>query len=164
MKRSLQISLLALITLALSACIDNNQEVEKKSLTVSILPQKYFIEALAGDIYNINVMVTPGASPASYEPTPRQMAMLSNSELYFMIGHLVFEEVWIPRITKINPDLKVIDLSSGIKLIGVDEENIIEHKHATQDVHSHHGIDPHIWMSPKQAKQILNWNRQKKMV
>lgn len=155
MNKNFQLISIIILMMSFSACRDKVAETDAKTLTVSILPQKYFIEALVGNAYNINVMVAAGASPASYEPTPRQMVGLSKSELYLMIGHLAFEEVWIPRIERINPNLKIVDLSSGIELIGGDDEEITKHKHAIEDNHHHHGIDPHIWMSPKHVKTIV---------
>ncbi len=46
---------------------------EKPVVSVSILPQKYFLERLAGDLVEVNVMIPPGASPATYEPTVSQL-------------------------------------------------------------------------------------------
>jgi len=136
--------LLLLLPAILSSCINFAQQSGEKIVTVSILPQQYFVKALIGDKLIVNVMVAPGASPANYEPTPRQIAALSRSGLYLKIGHLGFEEAWIPRFKKTYPSLKIVDLSAGIKLLGEEED------------HGHnHGIDPHVWMSPKQARQIV---------
>lgn len=151
MKRNLQTIILVILLGLISACNQGSQQSDEAIITVSILPQKYFVQALIGDRFVVNVMVAPGASPANYEPTPRQMAALSNSGLYLKIGHLGFEEAWIPRFQRSYPSLKIVDLSSGIKLLG-EEEDDDDHDHA----HSHkHGIDPHVWMSPKQARQIV---------
>jgi zinc transport system substrate-binding protein len=38
------------------------------TVTVSILPQKYFVEQIAKDYVNVNVMVVPGANQHTYEP------------------------------------------------------------------------------------------------
>ena len=48
---------------------------------VSIVPQKYFVEKIGGDLVEINVMVQPGASPATYEPKPRQMVALAKTDV-----------------------------------------------------------------------------------
>ena len=53
---------------------------------VSILPQKYFVEKIGGDSVEVSVMVQPGASPATYEPKPKQMVALATSDIYFAIG------------------------------------------------------------------------------
>jgi zinc transport system substrate-binding protein len=122
------------LLLVSAACSNQstNDSNNKKTITVSILPQKYFVEKIAGDHFNINVMIPPGASPVTYEPTPKQMKELSNSFAYLKIGHIEFENVWM--------------------------ENKHVHSH---DGHHHHGVDPHIWTSPievkKQAEIIFNF-------
>ena len=56
------------------------------TITVSILPQKYFVEQIVGDAYPINVMLPPGASPADYEPTAKQVQDL-NVLAPAVVGH-----------------------------------------------------------------------------
>lgn len=133
---------------------------EKIQITVSILPQKYFVERIAGDGVNIDfdihVMIPPGHSPATYAPTPQQMKVLSHSKLYFRIGHIPFENAWMKNISSNNPHMKIIDTSVGVDLIKTREDKGDPHL-----AHHHHaGIDPHIWLSPRavkiQAKHILD--------
>ena len=45
-------------------------------VAVSILPQKFFAEAIGGEHLRVQVMVRPGFEPATYDPTPRQLAEL----------------------------------------------------------------------------------------
>ena len=52
-------------------------------VTVSITPQKYFVEQIAKNKVNVNVMVKPGFSPAIYSPKTSQMRDLSKSKIYF---------------------------------------------------------------------------------
>jgi len=51
-------------------------------VTVSILPQAWFVEQIGGDLVEVSVLVGPGHSPAIYEPTPRQMATLEQANLF----------------------------------------------------------------------------------
>ncbi|PLX16449.1 MAG: hypothetical protein C0597_07950, partial [Marinilabiliales bacterium] len=126
----------------------NKQEkVIKPTVTVSILPQKYLVERIVGNHFDVNVMIPPGASPVSYEPTPKHMKELSNSDVYIRIGHIEFEKAWMKNIQNINPDMRIIDQSENAELI-FSEEN---HDHNSD--HHHHGIDPHIWTSPKEVKK-----------
>ena len=53
------------------------------TVTVSIPPQKYFLERIGGGRVQVNVMVPPGGNPHSYEPTPQQMKELSRSQGVF---------------------------------------------------------------------------------
>ena len=75
---------------------------------VSILPQKYLVERVGGERITVSVMVKPGLNPETYEPTPKQMADLNDSDLYFRMA-VPFESVWIKRISFLNPDLRIIE-------------------------------------------------------
>ncbi|MGC9344158.1 MAG: metal ABC transporter solute-binding protein, Zn/Mn family [Bacteroidales bacterium] len=131
--------LLIYISLLLSLCSSPETGNHEGTISVSILPQKYFVEKIAGSDYKINVMIPPGASPATYEPTPRQISELSGSDIYFRIGKIAFEKAWMKNLQKNNPDVKFVDLSEGIDYIITNEDHG-DHKHV--------GEDPHIWMSP----------------
>ncbi|MBW2569567.1 MAG: zinc ABC transporter substrate-binding protein, partial [Deltaproteobacteria bacterium] len=88
----------------------------KIKIFVSILPQAYFVERIGGDRVDVSVMVGPGSSPATYEPVPRQMVEIGKAQLFFRIG-VPFENVWMDRLSKTNPKMKVIDTRRGIKLL-----------------------------------------------
>lgn len=87
---------------------------KKPVVFVSILPQKYFVEQIAGDTVDVEVMVMPGASPATYEPKPRQMAMLAKADVYLAIG-VPFERTWLPRIKATNPNLTIVHLDKKLR-------------------------------------------------
>lgn len=126
-------------------------------VAVSILPQKYFVQKIAGDLLNTTVMVPPGANPATYEPTPQQMVRLTKSKLYFAVG-VPFETVWLPRFKRLNSKMAIIHTQAGIHKIPMKA-----HLHEPGQTHGsrvHGGIkDPHIWLSPPlvmlQARNIL---------
>ena len=52
--------------------------MDKPTVFVSIVPQKFFVQQISKESVNVEVMVQPGASPATYEPKPSQMAKLSS--------------------------------------------------------------------------------------
>lgn len=56
------------------------------SVYVSILPQKYFVERIAGEYATVQVLVKPGKSPSTYSPSPDQIKELTTSDLFFRIG------------------------------------------------------------------------------
>lgn len=116
------------------------------SVFVSVLPQKYFVNRVGGAHVSVSVMVAPGHSPATYEPTPRQMARLATAELYVRIG-VPFEEAWMRRMIAANPQMVVIDARDGIPLRDIDGESESTAQHRTQK-------DPHIWLSPPLVKQM----------
>ena len=76
---------------------------------------KYFVERIAEDYFDVQVMVGPGQSPATYEPTPKQVAQLTEAVIYFRIG-VPFENVWMKRIEMANSDMQIVDIRKGIEL------------------------------------------------
>jgi zinc transport system substrate-binding protein len=152
MKYNIIIALAVLINF--SSCNTRPIPVSEKTISVTILPQKYFVEAIAGDKVKINVMIPPGASHSSYEPTARQMNSLSNSGSYFKIGYLDFERAWLPRFEGINPAMKIFDLSEGVELLKGSCEHTEETGNHNESEEHESGIDPHIWISPENVKII----------
>ena len=133
--------------LLLISCSSGTEDTGKPVISVSILPQQYFIEQIGGDLFDVNVMIPPGASPATYEPTFSQLSNLERSVVYMKTGHLGFELSWMEKIMSANPSMKLVSLSEGIDLI---HEKAPEHLRGN----TRGGIDPHIWMSVLNAKII----------
>ncbi len=111
----------------------------KPVVYASIVPLKSFVSAIAGDDFEVKVMVGQGQSPETYEPKPDQISAISTTKLFFRIG-VPFEMAWIEKLKKLNPNMRVVDLREGIK---------VERSH-----------DPHLWTSPKlmmiMSQSILN--------
>jgi zinc transport system substrate-binding protein len=138
----------AIILLMILSCSKTKQESHKNSITVSILPQKFFAEKITGGKFKINVLLPPGVSPHTYEPVLSFLKDLSESEIYFTVGQLDFEVTWMDRFKAVNPSLLIVETSKGADFI-VSNEHHHEDEHAE---HGHEGADPHIWMSPKEVK------------
>ncbi|MCK5760569.1 MAG: zinc ABC transporter substrate-binding protein [Candidatus Delongbacteria bacterium] len=133
--------IIVIFTIILASC--TTELKQDNIISVSVLPQKYFIERIVGDKFNINVVIPPGSSPATYEPTPANLISLSHSPLYFRIGYIGFEKAWMEKITSVNPKMKIVDTSKGVKLITSDH-----HHEGKEEV----GVNPHIWLSPSAVK------------
>ena len=156
----------------------------KGQVSVSILPQQYFVKQIAGDAVEVNVMVGKGADPHTYEPKPKQMTALEKSDLYFAIG-IEFEDAWLPKFQKSYPNLKIVKTDAGVEKIKFEghhehadhEHGEHDHHHDAKHEHAHHEhkhehaghdhhdhehhrgeFDPHIWLDPVlvkiQAKNI----------
>ncbi|MCF8225284.1 MAG: zinc ABC transporter substrate-binding protein [Bacteroidales bacterium] len=143
--------MLMIIALLLPACKNKTVENEKPSVAVSILPQEYFVKKIAGDLFQINVMIPPGASPATYEPTPAQLTKLSGTETYLKMGYTGFEMSWMEKISASNGQMKIYNLSEGIDLI---TEGRVHDNGESGDGRHHGGINPHTWLSPVNARII----------
>jgi zinc transport system substrate-binding protein len=115
------------------------------------MPLAEFAEKVGRVKASVSVMVPPGASPHTYEPTPGQLVKLSKAKLYVKVGSPIeFELVWLDRILSANKDIFVVDASYGIEFMNV----VYKHNHE-QNEHHYIGDDPHIWLSPKNAKIMV---------
>ena len=140
-----------LFSFLLLAC-HSNREKEANVLTVTIEPQRYFLEQIVGDKFQVNTLVSPGSSPETYEPSPSAMIKLGNSRAYFKVGFLGYENVWTGKLAENNPDLKIVDCSVGIEPV-YGGHGHHDHSHEAAD-HGHNqtdAADPHVWSSAKNA-------------
>jgi zinc transport system substrate-binding protein len=117
----------------------------KVSAFVSILPQAFFVERIGGEHVAVQVLVGPGDSPATYEPTPKEMAQMAESDLYFAIG-VPFETAVLPRLRDSFKNLEIVETQAGI-----DRARLEGHEH---EGHEAEYLDPHVWLSPQHAKII----------
>lgn len=123
-----------------------NSDDGRIGIIVSIQPQAEFAERVGGDRVKVTVMIPPGASPHTYEPTPGQLIEVSKAEIYVKVGTgIEFELAWMDKIINAGGGMLVVDCSRGIDLIKSysDLEN--------GDKQGDYNFDPHIWLSPDNA-------------
>lgn len=153
--------ILTIFTAIFAISCTSNKKAELKEISVTIEPQKYFLEQIVGDKYSINCITPSGSNPESFDATPSQMMALGNSALYFKVGYLPIEDILIERTASNNPDLKIVNCSEGIEVIGEphihhDHEHGLgdaeDHEHGEGCNHGHAAGDPHIWSSVTTAR------------
>ncbi|MCX5675290.1 MAG: zinc ABC transporter substrate-binding protein [Planctomycetota bacterium] len=88
---------------------------EKIQTFAAVLPQAWFIRRIGGPHVDVDVLVGPGQSPHTFDPTPRQMARLARARLFFAVGW-PFEKRLLEKAAAVNPNLKVIDTLEGVPL------------------------------------------------
>jgi len=133
---------------------------ERLTVFVSVPPQKTFVEKIGGTHVRVQAMVLPGYSPHTYDPTPKQIAELTEAVLYVRTG-VPFENAWMERIRSANQEMQVLDTRAGIDL---QEPDLSDHKEThtgqvpesgPEDAEHEAGeSDPHVWTSPRLVKQM----------
>jgi zinc transport system substrate-binding protein len=139
-QRSLEFSLLVFLFIVICALAWSctPRRAEKRTVAVSILPQRYLVQQIAGDRVEVQVMVPAGSSPESYDPTPQDIMALVHADAYLKVGNFGFERSWMPRLVEQNPEMRVVDTSEGIvRLVDDDGDE-----------------DPHVWTSPTTMKHM----------
>ena len=147
--RSMSLLVLVVILAGALGC-SQTPDTDKATIVVSILPLAEFVERIAGDGDNVAVLVGPGQSPHTYEPTPQQMAQLTSARILFRVG-VPFEERLIEKTSAQAPDLKVVDLRQNVEVLAA-----LDHAVCDND-HDHGELDPHIWLDPN-IVQIMTKN------
>lgn len=133
---------------------------------VSIPPQAFFVRRIAGSHADVDVLVGQGQSPHTFEPTPRQLAALAESDVYFSIG-LPFEERIVEKLSRMPSAPPVVDTSKEVERIpltgghrhaghgaphtGADPGRVrVDSAHARTE--GARGLaDPHTWLDPDRA-------------
>lgn len=135
---------------------------------VSVVPLRTIVERVGGDRVRAESLVVEGASPATYDPTPRQMTRVSQADVLFRVG-VPFEEAWLPRLRGVNSSMRIVDLREGIALRRLEAHDHHDaghdhgHEHAEpvqSDSHDHDAndkheggdgneLDPHVWTNPR---------------
>jgi len=150
---------------------------EKIQTFAAVLPQAWFIRRIGGPHVDVDVLVGPGQSPHTFDPTPRQMARLAQARLFFAVGW-PFEKRLLEKAAAVNPNLKVIDTLEGVPLRWLTPAEIAADAGSEKvsgtlsrrvpDTFSdppappappapahpaHDGqADPHVWLSPRCAR------------
>ncbi len=145
----------------------------KPLVSVSVPPQKHFVEKIAANTLDINVIIPAGVDEHNFDFKPATMKKLEKSDIYFTIG-LEFERVFADKFQSNFANLQVIDTGKGLRNLKTlhthsKDEHDEHHNHAGHDEHAHgkeHGKDehhahkhsnshethsekdPHIWLDP----------------
>ena len=136
--------LIAILVCSFTSCSERKVIIENRAI-VSIAPLKPLVESILGDDFEISVLVPQGASPETFEPTPKQLREVESARFVFGTGLLEFEQELFHRIAR---NEQIINLSQGIDLLAGTCSHT-HHAHANCSHNHAHGIDPHIWCSPK---------------
>lgn len=139
-----KIAILFTLATLLLGCNNIDHNENKKTIYVTISPLKSIVEHITCGDYNVEVIVPDGASPETYEPTAKQLTAFSSAEQIYAIGLINFE---LSLIEHISDTERITNLSNGIELM----EGSCSHGHH----HHSHGVDPHIWTSPRALKTMV---------
>ncbi len=138
--------ILGIFLLVLAGCVQQtgpsrpSTEPGKNVVVVtSIAPLGDFARQVGGERVQVEVLVPPGVSPHTFEPTPAQVRLLATADILVLNG--VGLEFWADKMIQSagNPNLRVVITSEGLDILQtVDEEG-------------HLGGNPHVWLDPINA-------------
>lgn len=113
----------------------------KDLISVSIAPQAFFVEKIAKNTVDINIIIPQNADEHSFEFKPNTILNLEKSSIYFTAG-LEFENIWLKKLSANLKNTQIIPSYENIQML-----DIKAHAH-----HHDNPKDPHAWLDPMLAK------------
>lgn len=147
MMKSVKIMMLTAVLWLSSSCSHSS---DGRKLTVSIEPQRYLLEAIAGPKWQVTSLLSRGEDPESFDPPMSALRDLYDSQAYFPTGTIEFERHILDG-SAAHP--AVFDTSKGIHLLSGTHSHTASctHAHHHSEEH-HHDTDPHVWSSLRNAR------------
>lgn len=149
MKIWLAITALALPAL-LTSCSTHTPET-RIQVAASIFPLADITKNVGKEMVDVYVLIPPGASPHTFEPSPKEFKKFVNVQIFVIVG--AGFEFWAEKLITATAaeSLLVVRTSQGIEMI----PNIAR-VHQDAELSSEHSLEgnPHIWLDPTIAKKI----------
>jgi len=163
MKKRLSVMAVVILSLVFSTvipCFAISSAADKLTVVTTLFPQYDFVKQIAKDKVNVVLLLPPGVESHSFEPTPRDLVTISNSDVFIYTGP--FMEPWADRILKsvVSPDLTVLDLFGTLnikEMIAEEHEGLLENEQIHDALKGHdHSYDPHMWLDLEVSMSIVN--------
>lgn len=139
-KRRFVISVVLLTLLTVLTTTNLNAQIRT---FVSIAPQAYLVRQVGGPLVEVEILVPPGGSPTTYEPTSQQLTRLAEAEVLFTTG-VAFEKRLLNKIAGEFQNLRIVPAHESIELRTIERHDQTDHKHEG-------ALDPHVWLDPTLA-------------
>jgi len=147
----------AAILFGVSGCKPKNAAVRnadgKINVTVTNFPPYDFVRQIAGDKVNLNILLPPGAESHSFEPSPKDIITVQNSDIFIYVGGE--SDAWVNRILESMNTVK-IKILAMIETVDAVEEEIVEGMEEEAEEEEEPAYDEHVWTFPGNAMLIVN--------
>ena len=139
----------ALLCLCLMLCGCNAQpekphDETKLQIVCTSFPAYDFAREIAGDRAELTLLIKPGSEVHSYEPTPKDMIRIQESDLFICNGGE--SEQWAK--TLITPELNTIYMMDCVDTVEESADGIYNAENGEPE------LDEHVWTSPLNAIKI----------
>jgi ABC-type Zn uptake system ZnuABC Zn-binding protein ZnuA len=142
-----------MLTLPELAAVDLDGAPLKVVATTSIIGD--VVAQVEGGTIELITLMEPGQDPHSYEPTPQEMAAVSQAHVVFVNGWDL-EEGLARDLQEIAQDVSLVPISAYIEPLAFGEtarEHTEGGAESDKDEHAHAGADPHVWFDIHNVEQ-----------
>ncbi len=149
---------LVFVVLLGAGCSRVSVSSEKPKVAATIFPIYDLVRIVGGEDVDTVLILPPGASPHTYEPTPSIIKDLQGASIIFEVGHGL--DSWTSSISSAVPGAVLISLDRNISLRTTAESHEYEDHENEEEVHEAHddhgSIDPHYWLDPSNAYLMID--------
>jgi len=118
-------------------------------VTVTIKPLHALVSGVMAGVAQPYLLLPDGQSPHAYSLRPSQVKQLAQADLVIWVGLETFLEKTLTRLP--TQSFKLLEMK-GLTLLKVRQWSTLPHTHPSDhDL----GVDPHIWLDPKNAQVIV---------
>ena len=131
------------------------QSNKQLKIATTIFPAYDFARAVAGEKAEITMLVRPGSEVHSFDPSPRDVLSIRNSDVFIYIGGE--NETWVETLLK-SSETRGKTFVRLIEHVGAVREEIVEGMQAGEKEREHEEqreYDEHIWTSPGNAAILV---------
>ncbi len=176
--KKLALTLTLILVLLVAGCSAENapdaatptggdETLDKPVVYATIYPVYALVDAVGGDLIELEPVVPFGVDPHDFEPSAKLIAKLEVADVIFYNGLAM--EPWLERAEQqlVEKGVKLVNLSEVVECIafaghhehgaaGHDEDHAATcgEKHGAGDDHAGHqhgNVDPHVWQDPLNA-------------
>jgi zinc/manganese transport system substrate-binding protein len=134
---------LALICIVTACSGSNNLETGRLKVVVTTTILGDVVSVIGGENIDLNVLLPADSDPHTFEPAPRDAAIISEAGLLVVNG-LGLETFLEPLLANAQATI-MVTASDGIEPLEGSHEEHEEDEHETEDAHEQ---DPHVWQDP----------------
>lgn len=154
----IRVIVVAAVLIFLSACAGKKDTTGRMKIVTTNYVLYDFARTIAGDVADVTMIIPPGVEVHSFEPTPMDIKTIADATLFIYTGKHM--EPWAEKVRASLPKSSaiIVDTSKGIDLMNSDGD----HHHDITDEHEQHKEekshtkDPHIWLDPIFAAQMVD--------
>ena len=133
----------------ISGC-EKSYDNQKMSIVSTSFPGYDFSRAIVKDSdISVEMLVSPGVETHDFEPTPKDIQKIKNSDLFIYVGG--DSDSWINDIID-DIDINKTKVIKLIDLVDVVNEESVEGMEGVEDDDD---VDEHVWTSPMNAITII---------
>jgi len=133
MKKLILPLLLCLLLTGCAAAPVPAESADELTVIATLFPQYDFARRILGDEGTVSLILPPGTEAHSFEPTPQDIAAISDAGLLFYTSAEM--EPWVEKLSQSIENAQCVDMSAGITLSDAD---------------------PHYWTDPTLAAHMAD--------